>query len=184
MQSNNNNNSSSACYMLRQKIKCFSFGIILGCIGGLLWQEILSPIEIFPHVMRRNEELDVLQSETNQKLLKYIEGRWTSSIGDLIVNINDSDVNGSFLVIENTTINPKKQETFKVVSINKVDGLFGIVELNLCSINIACTIDNQIPIQINKIFGISNTISMTYDKRFSFCLSETNCTRAFKEIVE
>jgi hypothetical protein len=174
--------SINSCYTFKQKLKIFSIGTILGCVFGLIWQELLSPIEILPHKMIRNEELEVLQSETNEKLLKYIEGRWTSSIGDLIVNINDSDINGSFLVIENTSINPKKEEKFKVVSIEKVDGLFGIVKLNLCSMNRSCTVDDQIPIQINKIFGISKTISMTYDTRFSFCVAEPICTRAFKEV--
>lgn len=176
--------NNSSCFNLKQKIKIFSVGIVLGCIFGLIWQEILSPIEIFPHKMNRNEELDILQSETNEKLLKYIEGRWTSSIGDLIVNINDSDINGSFLVIENTSLNPRKEEKFKVVNITKVDGLFGIVKLSLCSMNGSCTIEDQIPIQINKVFGISKTITMTYDTRFSFCISDLMCTRAFKEVIE
>jgi hypothetical protein len=173
-----------SCLSLRQKLKTFSLGIILGCVGGLIWQELLSPIEIFPHNMNRNEELSILQAETNEKLLKYIEGRWTSSIGDLIVNINDSDIDGSFLVIENTVVNPKKQETFKVLSIDKVDGLFGIVKLTLCSINSSCTIDSQIPIQINKVFGLSKTLTMSYDTRFSYCIDRLVCTRAFRELDE
>ena len=173
--------SYQSCQSLRQRIKVFTLGIIIGCISGLIWQELLSPIEIFPHNMNRNEELDVLQSETNEKLLKYIEGKWSSSIGDLIVNINDSDVDGSFLVIENTSVNPKRQETFKIVSIGKVDGLFGIVKLNVCNLKSSCTIDYQIPIQINKVFGIAKTLTMTYDTRFAHCISDKSCTRAFKE---
>lgn len=174
--------SEPSCLSLRQKLKFFSLGVVFGCICGLIWQELLSPIEIFPHKMIRNEELNLLQAETNEKLLKYIEGRWTSSIGDLIVNINDSDINGSFLVIENIIVRPKKQETFKVLSIDKVDGLFGIVKLTLCSISSSCSKEDQISIQINKVFGLSKTLTMTYDKRFSYCLAETKCTRAFKEI--
>lgn len=172
---------SQTCQTLRQRLKIFIFGLVVGCIGGLIWQELLSPIEIFPHNMHRNEELDILQSETNEKLLKYIEGKWSSSIGDLIVNINDSDIDGSFLVIENTAVNPKRQETFKIVSIGKVDGLFGIVKLNLCNLKSTCMIDDQIPIQINKVFGVSKTITMTYDVRFAHCIRDKSCTRAFKE---
>lgn len=175
--------SEISCFSLKQRLKFFSLGIILGCISGLIWQEILSPINIFPHNMVRNEELDLLQSETNEKLLKYIEGKWTSSIGDLIVNVNDSDIDGSFVVIETTLIKPKKQETFKVISIDKVDGLFGIVRLSLCSFDKPCVGDNKIQIQINKIFGVEKTIAMSYDLRFSYCVTETHtCTRAFKEV--
>lgn len=176
-----NANIPGNCLTLRQRMKVFALGIIIGCIGGLIWQEILSPIEIFPHKMNRNEELAVLQSETNEKLLKYIEGKWTSSIGDLIVNINDSDIDGSFLVIENTSVNPKRQETFKIVSISKIDGLFGIIKMNLCNLKTSCTINDQIPIQINKIFGIEKTLTMTYDKKFAYCIGEKSCTRAFRE---
>lgn len=176
-----NTKESPSCFSLRQRMKIFTLGVLIGCISGLIWQEILSPIEIFPHNMNYNEEIAILQSETNEKLLKYIEGKWYSSIGDLIVNVNDSEIDGSFLVIENTLVNPKRQETFKIVSIGKVDGLFGIVRLNICNLKSSCTLDDQIPIQINKIFGISKTLTMTYDTRFAYCLSNKSCTRAFKE---
>nr|QMP83337.1 MAG: hypothetical protein [Caudoviricetes sp.] len=176
--------SSTNCLNLRIKIAFFCIGILIGAFGSLFWQEILSPANIIGRHTITEEELHLLQSETREKLLRYVEGKWRSSIGDLIVNIHDTDINGSFLVIENTTIQPKKAEKFKVISIDKVDGLFGIIELTLCSENGACNDENRIPIQINKVFGIKNTITISYDRRFSYCINGVDCTRAFKEVKE
>ena len=69
----------------------------------------------------------------------------------------------------------------EIVSIEKVDGIFGIVKLTLCSENKPCDENNFIPIQLNKIFGLRRTITMKFDTRFSFCINKTECIRAFKE---
>lgn len=177
------NDTSDNCFSLKSKILFFCVGIFIGSFGSLLWQELLSPANfVGEHVITR-EDMSVLKSETNERLLKYIEGKWRSPIGDLIVNINDSDINGSFLVIENVNTKPKRQEKYKVISIEKVDGLFGIVRLTICSeYNQMCDLENSISIQINKIFGIKDAISITYDDRFSYCLDKEACTRAFKLI--
>lgn len=175
---------SDNCLNLRIKIAFFCIGIFIGSIGSLFWQETLSPANIIGRHVITEDELNLLQSETKEKLLRYVEGKWRSSIGDLIVNIHDTDINGSFVVIENTTIKPKKIEKYKVVSIDEIDGLFGIIKLTLCGADKDCKEENKIPIQINKIFGINDTISMTYDGRFSYCLQEVNCTRAFKSFKE
>lgn len=176
------NDKFSECLSLKVKIKIFIFGVVIGCFGGLLWQEVLSPIEIYPS-LSFEQETNILRSETDEKLLKYIEGKWRSSIGDLIIEIKDSEINGSFIVIENISIKPKHQEKFKVVNIDKLDGLLGIVRLNLCNINSECSDKDLIPIQINKIFGVDKAITMTYDVRFAYCVEPNeSCTRAFKEI--
>lgn len=173
---------SSNCLNLRIKVVFFCVGILIGSLGNLFWQEVLSPANIVGRHAITEDELQLLQSETREKLLRYVEGKWRSSIGDLIVNIRDTDINGSFVVIENTTINPKRVEKYKVISIDKVDGLFGIIKLTVCSDNTECRDENKIPIQINKVFGIKNTITISYDSRFSYCLKEEDCTRAFKEV--
>lgn len=170
------------CLTLRIKILFFCVGILIGAFGSLFWQEILSPSNIIGRRTLTEEELQLLQSETREKLLRYVEGKWRSSIGDLIVNIHDTDINGSFVVIENTSIKPKKIEKFQVISIDKVDGLFGIIKLTLCSETSECTENTKIPIQINKIFGIKNTITISYNSKFSYCINEIDCTRAFKEV--
>ena len=172
------------CLTLRIKILFFCIGILIGTLGSLFWQELLSPANIIGRLAITEEELQLLQSETREKLLRYVEGKWRSSIGDLIVDVHDTDINGSFVVIENTTIKPKKTEKFKVVSIDNVDGLFGIITLTLCSETAECNEETKIQIQINKIFGIQNTITISYDKRFSYCINEVDCTRAFKEVEE
>jgi len=173
---------SSNCLNLRIKVVFFCVGILIGAFGSLFWQEILSPANIVGRHAITEDELNLLQSETREKLLRYVEGKWRSSIGDLIVNIHDTDINGSFVVIENTSIKPKKIEKFKVISIDKVDGLFGIIKLTLCSETTECNDNTKIPIQINKVFGIQNTITISYDSRFSYCINEIDCTRAFKEV--
>jgi hypothetical protein len=180
----NNSDSSIKCLSLRTKIIFFCIGILIGSLGSLFWQEILSPANIIGRHAITEEELQLLQSETKEKLLRYVEGKWRSSIGDLIVNIHDTDINGSFVVIENTSIKPKKVEKFKVISIDKVDGLFGIITLTLCSETAECNNENKIPIQINKVFGIQNTITISYNSKFSYCINEIDCTRAFKEVEE
>lgn len=176
-------NTVSSC-ALKCKIITFCVGIIIGSIGSFLWQELFTSQAILERHVVTNEQLALLKSETGEKLLKYIEGKWRSSIGDLIVNIDDSNIDGSFVVIENLTTKPTRQEIFKVVSIEKVDGLFGIVNLTLCSVNSSCKNHHYIPIQINKIFGLQKTITMSYDERFSYCLKGTECTRAFEEVEE
>ncbi len=171
------------CFALKRKILFFCIGIFIGAFGSLMWQELLSPTNFVDDHIITKEGLNTLRSETDEKLLKYIEGKWRSSIGDLIVNINDSDINGSFVVIENITTKPKRQELYKVIEIEQVDGLFGIVKLSICSeLSPICDEDNIIKIQINKIFGLKDTISISYDKRFSHCIEETQCIRAFKQI--
>lgn len=173
----------TSCFTLKIKIIFFCLGIIIGSLGNLVWQEVLSPANIIGRHVITEEELSLLQSETQEKLLRYVEGKWRSSIGDLIVNINDTDINGSFVVIENITIKPRKTEKYKVLSVDKIDGLFGIIKLTICSENTDCNKkENEISIQINKIFGIDETITISYDERFSYCLNGTDCIRAFKEV--
>lgn len=174
-------NEEQKCKSFREKIISLSFGIIIGFCANLMWQELFFPISFINHKVMTDENLELLQAETNEKLLSYIEGEWVSSIGDLIVNVEDSNVNGSFVVIEDISKIPKRQEKYKIVSIEKVDGIFGIVNLNLCSENKPCDESDFIPIQINKIFGLKRTITMKFDTRFSFCINKSECIRAFKE---
>ena len=54
------------------KLIFFSVGIIFGLIGGILWQEIFSPIRLTPD-LDRSEEIKMFQHESREKLLKYIE---------------------------------------------------------------------------------------------------------------
>lgn len=166
----------------KDQLKLFAIGAILGCVGGMVWQELLSPIQITPR-MTSSEEIIVLKSDAEDRLLKYIEGRWQSSIGDVIISISDGAVDGNFIIIENVYPNPKKEEKYKVVSITKVDGFLGLVRLEVCNVNTNCNIEDKVNVQVNKIFGIDKTISLTYDPRLAHCIAVDNhCTRAFKQI--
>ena len=172
---------SGCIFCFRSKILYFCFGIIFGLCSGILWQELFSPIRITPE-MDRTEEVALFKNESREKLLKYIEGKWRSSIGDLVVNIEDTDINGSFIVLESTILQPSRKEKFKVLSIDKVDGLFGLVILSVCGEKSKCEQHEVIKVQLNKVFGIEKTITMSYDRRLSYCVNEGICTRAFKEI--
>ena len=167
------------------KIGCltriFSLGVIVGCIGGLVWQEISAPLEITPR-MNREVEIQLLQEDTNEKLLTYIEGKWTSSIGDLIIDVENSEPKGKIIVIEHADKKEaSKEKIFNIVSIESVDGFFGIVKLKICVDNSQCSLNDQIPIQVNKIFGVENTVAISFDNRLAYCIRpEFLCTRAFK----
>lgn len=175
--------SDLKCFRFKFGLKLFSFGIVIGCLGGLFWQEMFDPLNITPS-MDREQEISLLQTESQEKLLKYVEGRWSSSIGDLVIEISDSSVSGGFVVIENIPQKPKRKEKFKVTGIVAVDSYFGIVKLNLCKEQNICSPDQIIQIQINKVFGIENTITISFDKRIAFCIQEEEvlCTRSFKLI--
>jgi len=164
------------------QLKLFSIGIIIGCIAGILWQELLSPIRITPN-MTVADEYNVLKSDAEDRLLKYIEGHWQSSIGDVLISIGDGSIGGSFIVIESFTPSAKNEETYKIVKIERVDAFLGIVGLQICNVNNNCNTEDKVSIQINKIFGIDKTISLTYDTRLTKCIPVDNhCTRAFKQI--
>jgi len=163
------------------RTKIFSLGIIIGCLGGLIWQELFSPLEISPK-MDREQQIQILKEDTNEKLLNYIEGTWTSSIGDLIISIDESKVEGLFTVIEQNGSQAVSKK-FKIFNIETIDGFFGIVKLNICDQNKPCNQENSLPIQINKVFGIDRTITISFDKRVSYCVNiEELCTRAFKRL--
>jgi hypothetical protein len=167
---------------LKDQLKLFCTGILVGCISGILWQELLSPIHITPN-MTVTEEYNILKSDAEDRLLKYIEGRWQSSIGDVVINISDGAVSGNFIVIENIYPNPKKEEKYKITNIVKVDGLLGLVALEVCNVNTNCTLEDRLLVQVNKVFGIDKTITLTYDTRLTYCVPiDNHCTRAFKEI--
>lgn len=162
------------------RTKIFSIGIIVGCFGGLVWQELLAPLEISPR-MDREVEVQLLKEDASEKLLQYIEGKWTSSIGDLVINLEDSKVRGNLTVIENADDKTPSTKHFRIADIETVDGFFGIVKLKICEANKECTEKDMLPIQINKVFGINDTITISFDKRLAFCIQpELLCTRAFK----
>lgn len=118
------------------------------------------------------------QLDTNNRLLKYVEGKWVSSIEDMYVRINISktkDIN----ILE--FVNNKTEKLFKIVNVVNVDGMLGYINLEICELKSSCATNELIPIQINKIFGLQDTISMSYDSRIAVCLENENlCIRAFK----
>lgn len=167
------------------KAKIFTFGIVIGCLGGLIWQELFSPLEIPPMEMDRKQEIQLLRSDTNDRLLSYIEGVWSSSIGDLIIDIDQITKVGIITVIENPKIGPQSIKKYEVQNIETLDGFFGIVKLNICKSNSPCSPEELLPIQINKIFGIEKTVTISFDRRLSYCVDyDVICTRAFKRVSD
>lgn len=159
--------------------KFFIVGVILGCIFGFLWQGyFVGNGGIFQN---SNYSLDMLRDESNQKLLSYIEGKWSSSIGDLIVSV-DTDESKDFIVLEMIK-HDKLERKYKIHQITNINGFMGVISLDICDVNRQCTEDDKIPIQFNKVFGKDKTITISYDSRLTYCIdSEDQCTRAFKRI--
>lgn len=154
--------------------KIFVIGVLIGCIFSYLWQGLL---------ISKNDiglSIETIKQDSDVRLLSYIEGRWSSSIGDIIVQVDPSQTK-DFIVIE-LIHNNKEESMYKIKNIEKINGLLGIVRMKICKIN-ECDENNLIPIQFNKIFGIDRTIAISYDSRITECIDVSDeCTRAFKRI--
>lgn len=163
------------------KLKCegkfFIFGVLIGSVLGFLWQSYYD-LSYVDHPIT----LDTLKNDANQRLLDYIEGKWSSSVGDLIINV-DVDSKKDFLVVEMSKEKTEQQKKYKIVNITRVNGLLGIVNAEICNLDEPCNQETFIPIQFNKVFGKDKTIAISYDSRLTYCIeSDDNCTRAFKRI--
>lgn len=120
------------------------------------------------------------QIDTNKKLLGYVEGKWVSSVNDMYISIN---INKTKDIIILELVNEKTEKLFKIVNIVKVDGMLGYIALDICEISNNCEKNELISIQINKIFGLQDTITMTYDSRMAICMEQEDiCIRAFKRV--
>lgn len=179
-----NNETKSKFLSFGCRARLFALGVIVGCFGGLLWQEFYAPLEIQSKELDKSEQLQILKQDTDERLLKYVQGTWTSSIGDLIIEIDDTNRNGNVTVIENAETKIKVHiKKLKVKNIATVDGFFGIVKLDVCDETTVCNPEDIIHLQINKVFGLDKTITISFDRRLSFCLEvDSICTRAFKRI--
>lgn len=167
---------------LKYEGKFFFFGAILGCILGILWQDFFVYHYLFSDP-KACIDISKIENSVNNKFVDYINGKWSSSIGDLIIQI-DGEEHKNFIVIEDfdDRISNRKYE---IQNISKINGILGVMNLNICLAGISCTNENTIPIQINKIFGRDKTIAISYDSRLTYCIdSEDKCTRAFKRIVD
>lgn len=160
--------------------KFFVLGLIIGAILSLVWQDYFVHYHLFSDKIA---ESSYIKQDTNERLLDYIDGTWNSSIGDVKLEISnvETDTNKFLLLEVNSPI--KGERKFKVIEILEIEGLFGIVKLNICELDIGCKENNIIPIQVNKVFGIKDTIIISYDSRLTFCVDDSNlCSRAFKRI--
>lgn len=158
----------------------FFIGAVLGCILGILWQDIFVYRYLFSD-LKSCVDISKIESNVNGKFIDYINGKWSSSIGDLIIQI-DNQNNKNFIVVEDD-YNKVSNRVYTIQKINKVNGILGVMNLDICQENIECDDTNIIPIQINKIFGREKTIAISYDQRLTYCVdSEEKCTRAFKRL--
>lgn len=173
-----NKNNYKVCE-IKKEWKLFFVGVFIGSIFFLFWDFIFKTSSI--NNLREYNKIEEFKQDSEERLLNYIDGEWISSIGDVIIKIN-IDKNKDFIVIE--VIKDKKSQTnFKISNIDKVNGLFGIVNLNICDVSKSCDRINSIPIQLNKVFGMDRTIAISYDSRLTYCVDTDNiCTRAFKRV--
>ena len=122
-------------------------------------------------------DVNIVKNHTNEQLIKYIEGKWTSAAGEVTININPKENIGSMKIFEKKTELVKE---FNILHIDYLDGFFGYTKLIICKHN-ECK--DQYTVQINKIFGINNVIVITYPPEISECIViDGMCSRTFKQI--
>lgn len=173
--------------VIKIKIVFLIVGILLGFFGVLGWKYILPTHVVIggPHSNMFFQDVDTstVLNETNERLVKYIEGKWRSSVGDLVIWIQNADESGDVLVMEYKEKDIVKQVKYKIHEFTKKDGFFGILKLNVCEIGKECSGSNLIPIQINRVFNVEGTIVISYPSTLSGCIEEDaegTCSRSFK----
>lgn len=155
--------------------KFLLIGTIIGTLLGIIWEDSSHHFHIFPNNF--HESISTLRQESAEQLLEYIEGKWISATGDVTITINYSKTKEIIII---NIINDKSEEKiYKILEIGKINGLVGLVSLNVCDISKQC--NDIIPLQFNRIFGISETITISFDSRISKCINN-DCTRAFTRI--
>lgn len=163
---------------LKYEGKFFVFGVLIGVFLLTAWNFIF---HFYTDRKQDIYKIDVVKQESEERLLNYIDGKWTSSIGDVIVDVNINK-NKDFIILE-IIKDHKVARKYKISSIDKVNGFFGIVKLSICDVKKQCNPEEIIPIQINKVFGMDRTITISYDSRLTYCVDlDDRCTRAFKRI--
>lgn len=160
--------------------KFFFVGMVIGVLLFSFWDFIFNHYSNFDD-WKQSLKIEEFKQDSEERLLSYIEGEWISSIGDVIIKVN-IEKKKNFIVIEIEKDN-KTQRMYKINSIDKINGLFGIINLKICDINKECNEENSIPIQFNKVFGMDKTITISYDSRLTYCVdADDSCTRAFKRL--
>lgn len=160
--------------------KFFIIGIFVGAILFMGWNYLLN----YPNWHKSDSDIirTELKTVIQDKLLSYVNGQWFSSIGDVELRIDVTDKQ-SFLIIQSLT-DAKDIKEYKIVNIKDITGIMGIINLELCDKTYTCSNEELIPIQVNKIFGVDNTITLTYDRRLTYCIDfGQSCTRAFKKQI-
>lgn len=153
-------------------------GMFLGFVLNLIVQ--VFDFEIFNKTQDYYNSF-LLRKETGKHLLNFIEGKWSSAVGDVNLTI-DINKTQDFIIMEIFDENQVKRK-FKIVNIVSVDGLLGIVKMEICEVKRECLSYHEIiPIRINKIFGAKDTMTIVYDSRVSLCMErDDECIRAFKK---
>lgn len=158
----------------------FGFGVLIGVLLFVFWDFVFNHYSNFQD-WKNSIRIEEFRQDSEERLLNYIDGEWISSIGDVIVKVN-IDKTQDFMVIE-IEKESKTEKIYKIKEINKVNGLFGIVNLRICDMAKECDDINAIPIQFNKVFGMDKTITISYDSRLTYCVdTDDSCTRAFKRL--
>jgi hypothetical protein len=181
-------NFSKKTCLVKTQVIFLIIGILIGFFGILGWNYILPKHLILDastssNYLYHDIDLEMVRNETNDRLVKYIEGKWRSSAGDILIWIKNADEQGDILVMELKTPESKKEIHFKIIDFVKIDGFFGIIKLNICEINSNCSINDIVPIQINRVFNVDKTIVISYPSTWTGCIEEDAdgiCSRSFK----
>lgn len=154
--------------------KVFLIGAVTGALLLTVWNYIYK-VQHLSFGLSEDTLISQLKVDSDHMLVNYIDGRWESSIKDLVLTIEIDSRTGTILV-EAVGDLPRR---FKIVKINDVNGVLGILTLDLC---LEGHEDDIISIQINKVFGVDKAITVTYDGKFAKCseAGEDKCVKGFR----
>lgn len=158
--------------------KVFVIGAITGAVLLSGWNYIYERERYGNLKLSDDAIISQLKVDSDHMLINYVDGRWESSLKDLILNIHIDSKLGTITV----EMNDEQPRHFNIVKIKDVNGVFGVLTLDLCLVGQECTDDEYTSIQINKVFGVDKAITVTYDPKFAKCAEKTEdkCVKGFR----
>lgn len=114
--------------------------------------------------------LEKFEQETNQKFLDYVSATWLSDNRNILVSVC---ADTSYITIER--LYPRQGVTrYKIIDIEEINSMFGFVKFKVQD----PIFQDFLYIQINKLFQINATITISYTSLIDKCDNEL-CTKVF-----